>query len=447
MRSARFWLSLAFSFALVGCADDAAPPLSPVVRGNVLVDAALLPPPERFQWEIGKQIEGFGGVYADSSGGLVTLTTDLGRADALREVVQARVVVSNSTARTPAGRARPMRVTHAQFTYRSLLSWKNALSMSDASGIIDGIGVIESKNRILVLVRDPRSISLIRQNARAIGIPDNAFVVARTQTHPAQSIQTGYFRPTTGGIRINAGSPGDCTLWGNAVRDGVRYGITASHCTAVKGSVTPSTVVQGGGTIGVEAIDPPWNVRERHPQCISGTLGCRYSDAAAFVYSESSSEKTIARISGSPCGFACYGPTTAIAPNRINSWVVDYPVDGEIVDKVGQRTGWSRGWVEGSCFDIRVDNYRHLCSVRVVASAHFGDSGAPVFFMYGDYARPTGILWGRDKCRNTFPNLDDGSCPAPGYEDLANPGNAFYMSAWWAIRQELGFSDASVGWP
>lgn len=442
-------IGFVFVLFVVACSENSPDPFvyPPAETRQIAVNHETLPPPERLQWDIGGDVEGFGGLFADSSGALVSLTTDMERADVLRSAVRARTATSNSTARLLDGRERPLRINHARFTYRSLLEWKNILSMSDTSGLIGGIGVVESKNRILVLVEDPGSIPVIRQHANQLGIPSEAFVIARTRAESTQNLQTGYFRPTTGGIRIQAGS-GNCSLWGNAVVEGVRYGITASHCTSVMGTVTPDPVYQAGGYIGSEAIDPPWTVQDRHPECINGTRSCRYSDAAAFSYDQSvSSGKTVARISGTPCGFACWGPMTAIAPDRLNSWVVDYPMDGEVVDKIGSTTGWSRGWVEGSCFDIRVGSYRKLCTVRVVTSVHPGDSGGPVFFMYGDNARPTGILWGRDWCRNTFPNLDDGSCPSPGWDDPSYPSNAMYMSAWWAIRQELGFPDASVGWP
>jgi hypothetical protein len=80
---------------------------------------------------------------------------------------------------------------------------------------------------------------------------------------------------------------------------------------------------------------------------------------------------------------------------------------GQVLDKVGMKSGWTRGAITNTCADVNVvevgtsgivnqtDNTM-LCQTLVATSAFPGDSGAPVFQFYDGYdaGNFAGILWG-----------------------------------------------------
>jgi hypothetical protein len=74
------------------------------------------------------------------------------------------------------------------------------------------------------------------------------------------------------------------------------------------------------------------------------------------------------------------------------------PVQGEVANKVGRTTGWTRGPTTETCVDVLAlgTNHIRLCQVVVSALVDGGDSGSPVFFRKGNGSNVTllGILWG-----------------------------------------------------
>jgi hypothetical protein len=80
--------------------------------------------------------------------------------------------------------------------------------------MIDGIGVVESHNKVLVLVTSDEAATKVRSAARSLGIPEGAVTIGRSHAQPVNDLTTGTFRPTIGGIKISNGTYG-CTLWGN----------------------------------------------------------------------------------------------------------------------------------------------------------------------------------------------------------------------------------------
>jgi len=80
---------------------------------------------------------------------------------------------------------------------------------------------------------------------------------------------------------------------------------------------------------------------------------------------------------------------------------------GTLVDKVGKRSGWTRGPITNTCTDVNVvevdaagnqneTDITMLCQTLVATVAQPGDSGAPVFEYYTGYdaGNFAGILWG-----------------------------------------------------
>lgn len=74
------------------------------------------------------------------------------------------------------------------------------------------------------------------------------------------------------------------------------------------------------------------------------------------------------------------------------------PIQGEVANKVGRTTGWTRGPTTGTCIDVLAlgTNHIRLCQAIVSALVDGGDSGSSVFFRKGNQSNVTllGILWG-----------------------------------------------------
>jgi hypothetical protein len=78
-----------------------------------------------------------------------------------------------------------------------------------------------------------------------------------------------------------------------------------------------------------------------------------------------------------------------------------YPYAGQTLNKMGYRSGWTRGNVSSTCLDAedtRRDGTRimNLCQGVVNANVREGDSGSPVFRQIGtNTVSLEGIVWGR----------------------------------------------------
>jgi hypothetical protein len=74
--------------------------------------------------------------------------------------------------------------------------------------------------------------------------------------------------------------------------------------------------------------------------------------------------------------------------------------ENELLNKVGRKSGWTRGNVEDTCDDkVGTDGWIRLCSDRVDLALDDGDSGAPVFSMLPDSTvELRGVVWGEQEC-------------------------------------------------
>jgi hypothetical protein len=146
--------------------------------------------------------------------------------------------------------------------------------------------------------------------------------------------------------------------------------------------------------IGTEVRDPAYF--EFSSGCPLG-YPCRYSNAsrAAYASGVSFSLGRIARTSG---------PNISSDPtNNPKTITGSFSITGEgnasvgvTVNKVGYRTGWTRGRVTNSCVNILATNGAvFLCQNIVAAGVGAGDGGSPVFKGTTGVTL-AGILWGRN---------------------------------------------------
>lgn len=306
--------------------------------------------------------------------------------------------------------ASDLRVIQGQYEYGQLDAWYRQAR----PGVFSVLGIIlgdvdEGQNRLRFGVSDGGAADGVRNVLARMGIPAGAAIVEQRAPIVAVATLRDRVRPLIGGLQINFfASPTSpvtllCTLGFNALRNGVPSFITNSHCSNVEGGTeTPTDYYQnlraGGAAnfIGVEVDDPQWT-SQANLDC-PPPFACRFSDAARAQYA-AGAEFTLGRI-------ARIDEVTTSLEDQVHTIAGLFaikseradPVQGEIANKVGRTTGWTRGPTTETCVDVLAlgTNHIRLCQAIVSALVDGGDSGSNVFFRRGNNSNVTllGILWG-----------------------------------------------------
>lgn len=278
-----------------------------------------------------------------------------------------------------------------QYSFSDLAAWKARLYAGEIPRGVVLVDIDERLNKLRIEFDSSDRIPAATSALAARDIPLNGLHLARaTQLRSAQggSIQ-GIVDPRMGGVQI--GGPSACTLGFNVKRpgDNQKYFVTNAHCTGQIGVVTGAQFGQPllALPIGVEYLDPPYRAPSLVPGCpVTLTVGCRFADAALVRYN-SGVGVNLYRLAQTTFHYAGSDPSasgsfvmasnpliiTGEMSNAQLSW-------GENVNKIGMASGWTWGFVVGSCVDeIFLPTVARLCQYDAVATARPGDSGSPVF--------------------------------------------------------------------
>ncbi|GIF52465.1 hypothetical protein Afe04nite_70040 [Asanoa ferruginea] len=259
------------------------------------------------------------------------------------------------------------------------------------------------------------------------GVPSSALQIEETSTIDYYDDLSSKVRPAKGGLRVENEDGAYCTMTAVVFSSALQKKglLTNSHCTRSRNSVDGIEFFQAGGAlfssdfIAREAIDPAGFTRPEvvpTPMPASGTAPagcptgriCRLSDAA-FASFDSSTVGVVGQIA-KPIATCTLTPCSSVlgSPNDFLqiSDVMDGAAQGIAVEKVGFRTGQTRGEVTRTCVNANApDSITLLCQYFVAAAADHGDSGSPVFVTESDGSvRLIGVLWGG-------PVTADGSTP------------------------------------
>jgi hypothetical protein len=361
--------------------------------------------PNPSQMAVAAVVPGFGGYFLDAAGVPSVHLTDVSQRPAA-EAALAGFLADQGFA------AADLRVLQGQYEYAQLDEWYRAArgNVFAVRGIILG-DVDEGSNRLRFGVTDAGGVAGVLGALAQLGIPGSSAIVEQRAPITAVATLRDRVRPIVGGLQINffvtppGLHPGSflCTLGFNAQRFGINSFITNSHCTNVEGGEeTPTDYYQnlraGGAAnfIGVEVDDPHWT-SQLNLDC-PPPFQCRYSDAARVQYATgvASSLGRIARVDEITTSLEDQVHTIAGAFS-IRAERAD-PIQGEVANKVGRTTGWTRGPTTGTCIDVLAlgTNHIRLCQAIVSALVDGGDSGSSVFFRRGGGSNVTllGILWG-----------------------------------------------------
>lgn len=247
---------------------------------------------------------------------------------------------------------------------------------------------------------------------------------------------TSYNRPLVGGINIvgshQSGNFG-CTTGFSGILNNKNVLITNSHCTDNVWNLSSyltffQNFINTDFVIGTEYKDP------KPSSCgFLSLYKCRKSDAAAIevLQSEDIGLGLIARTNGTSWD-QTPGSTTINNSNKVFSIVASSAdqnlTTGQIVHKMGRKTGWTSGKVAITCIDVKrfVQTWWKLeCQYAATYYSDDGDSGAPVFSIVttSQNHKPV-FLYGINFGRNIHEN------------DLA------YFSPMSGIRSDLGDIEA-----
>lgn len=370
---------------------------------------------------IAQHARGFGGMFYDESGRLNVYITQTGR-----QSPQAQQIVVETARASLQARGRFAPLAAQVVVLEGARDYIELASLRDRMGPVLGeAGVVftdidEARNRLRVGILAGIAPAQIQAALDRLGVPLDAVGIEVTEPiAPLATLQEA-LDPIAAGMQIWRFIPpstaGVCTLGFNVrlVADNEsRYFFTNSHCTEERGVVTGTQFRQGPLSFAtriaaVEVADPPFFT------CQYVGFRCRYSDASLARYFPEMEIKLGMINQTTFVGTTEPGSLETLVPGKSFSIVAEreFPVLGEVLDKVGRTTGWTRGTVVGTCVDTGVAGSNPpiamLCQDFVTTLSAGGDSGSPIF-QPSDAKNATlyGILWGGSATVSVFSALEN----------------------------------------
>ncbi len=372
------------------------------------------------------EIPGFGGIFLEDKGTVIVIRAKnidkLDKADIqskIRNYLAKEYPVVGSHLE---GGVHAMRVRFeaANFEYIQLKKWHDQfLPIIINQDGVSFVSISNTDNKILIGVEGNKNKDSLLSILNNKGVPEQAFNVSVTGKVQLEShTLRDYVRPLAGGLGWELETDnffdifgyGRCTYGFNAMQGGVSYWVTNSHCTEQFWAVNSSTDYyqhssSAGSHIGNEAKDP---YGFTIPMLCYSNAPCRWSDSALIQHNSGVSidfgrivRTTFSSGPGQGAGSLVINhniPTFHIHSKANN----DIYFEGLWLNKVGQRTGWTTGQINGACATINStyqgQNYRLLCQTLATYTSAGGDSGSPVFnrpYNNQNHVRLYGIHWGR----------------------------------------------------
>lgn len=402
------WLPMLVIAAFSGCAglprDD-----DPVARSidraahATSIDAAFT--------TLNRLIPSFGGLYRGAKGELRVVLTDASAEPAARKVIEV-YLRTRQVALGDAVENIPIAFEHAKHTWFDLTVYRDGLVDVLSLPDLVYLDADEACNCVTVAVANWEAKPAAERFIVQAGVPADAVRIVQHDKFVFAQTLRDQFRPTKGGVRIKFNSflsfGGSCTQTAVALRGGVQGLITNSHCTRTIGGVEQTEIYQAGTVpfgfdfVATELVDPPWTAAV--PGCPAGRL-CRLSDSAFAVFANPV-DGALGKLA-LPAAM-CGNTPCSLQMNNANDELTivgtgGAPVVGDLLGKIGQTTGFTRGAVTASCVLVNVGARSFLdpanlslpCQDFVGAAMDHGDSGAPVFsLLAGQRAVLAGIAWG-----------------------------------------------------
>ena len=402
-------------------------------------------------------LPGFGGLAFDEDGGLVVYIPS-GRTSAeSRAILQTQLARAEKDVlvRALSDDSR-IQWRVSQYPFSSLVAWKDALASQKVRDAVVGIDADELRNRVTIMIRDATAQPAAKARAQAAGIPVEALNFAVIDQPVATASLRSEFSTMGGGIQIISNSSLNpdqpCTLGFNVgivdplYPTSLAYLVTAAHCVGVFGDremCQPSDCGIGSlAEIGFTSIDPEWNLTD--PACGSYSVRA-HADVALVSYTATTARAPKVAFTAS-LGTNYSGGSISVTGWWTNIASPGTVYQGQVVDKVGRTTGWTRGSVSATCVAGDIDStedgvadYRILCAQSVTGSrVGKGESGSPVFIppppgQITQPLTPLGILFAGNNMWST--DSSDG-----WGEKFCSNYCTYWFSDWNSISTHLGVS-------
>lgn len=401
-------LAILTVFAISGCAEllhDEDPVARSIDHAAhaTSTDAAFI--------TLNRLIPSFGGLYRGPKGEVKVALTDASAEPAARPLIEA-YLRTRQLAQGNVVENFPIIFEPARQTWFDLSVYRDGIVDVLSLPSVVYLDVDEACNCVTVAVETMQAKPTVERFVEKAGVPAGVVrIVQHDKFVFAQSLRD-QFRPTKGGVRIKFNSfltfGGSCTETAVALRGGTLGLITNSHCTRAIGGVEGTEIYQAGTIpfgfdfVATELVDPAWTAAV--PGCPAGRL-CRLSDSA-FAAFANPADGAIGKLAlpaamcgTTPCSLQLNNPSDELT--IIGSGAS--PLVGDLLGKIGQTTGFTRGAITLTCVSVNVAarslfdpaNLTLPCQNFVGAAMDHGDSGAPVFsLLQGSRAVLTGIAWG-----------------------------------------------------
>ncbi|MDC0713280.1 hypothetical protein POL68_32760 [Stigmatella sp. ncwal1] len=372
---------------LVGCGDvsERAKEVEPVSHAAELRTGGPLSPLQLQTLDeallaVNAAVPSFGGMYYDEKGRLVVRLVQASAAPAAERAIA--TVFGQEKLPVDGLVTEPATRTFAQL--KALQARITPDLLSQAGAVLTDVD--EKTNRVAVGIERAEARPGIEKVLERLAVDRDAIDIVEVGPILPANVQGGW-RPITGGLQIE--TPGSyCTLGFSALQAGTLGFVTNSHCTQTQGGVdsTPAYQPVYPDLIGTETTDPYYS---SGGSCPSGRI-CRNSDSAFFSATTS------------------VNPLVAMTPGPFNlsisSWLevpskVLYPSQGQVVYKTGRTSGTTSGTIQWACATVNSGGTPHTYFCNYIATSPQqngapGDSGSPVYFLSGNSAQLTGLMWG-----------------------------------------------------
>lgn len=382
---------------------------------------ASIRPEEAEFHRLAQEIAGFGGFYFDEGGTVVAYVTDISRSE------QARTAVQNLIDRSGLGsiEARSVLIRQGKYAFPELAAWRDRITdpVLDIEGVLS-VDADEARNRVAVGVARSSVQGHVERVLAEFNVPRDAVLIEVEEEmlnlvseEPNLSTGSGSrvdsrVDPLQGGVQIarwvdrSTGKITRCSLGAVVRRDGLRLFLTASHCSERSWDHDNTVFYQP-----VPDYNDAYRIGHEYQDVQGTSCGflsvnvCRYSDAL-LARTDDGVLDALGRIARTRYA------ASSIVPDTIGSLEIDTQTpyfgiigkttaySGQPVQKMGARTGWTRGTVNQTCVDKPAQrSYSKLrCQTETTAWVSRGDSGGPVFLLQSDgTAYLLGIMWGRTK--------------------------------------------------
>lgn len=350
-------------------------------------------PHERMLHAIADETPGFAGFERHPDGELTLLVTHLEDVEVAGAALAQRL--APRLGRSAAELREGMHSRIVPYGFKDLSRWRDLVSsqlwLGGHAGVIT-VDLQEDKGLVEIGILTGEEGPALAKRLAEMGVPEDAVMIVEAQlTVPDRApirgadYLTDRWDTIMSGIRHTFRDAADQNAYACTV--GITVSgqfLVASHCTAVPFFPDTAAIYQvtltPANQIGSEAWDPPFAPGGCWPLC-------RWSDAALVSYTGARplTPGLIAKpVSRSPSGGSLFVDQSVIGLEIEGE--VSNPIKNDVVDKIGQATGWSYGTVVDTCKEITdVSGMKLLCQDKATYGRGNGDSGAPVFieFMWG----------------------------------------------------------------